>query len=153
MWSVDLSARLAGFMAILMSAPLTMAGEIESTDCMAAATTQQDTNQCAASQLTAADDEMDRLYRAILDQYKDDQGFLSKLQAAQQAWLAFRNAELEARFPAPDKQSEYGSVYPMCSSLFLVRRTRERIAQLREWLDGVEEGEVCAGSVRYRAAD
>ena len=121
-------------------------------DCMETATTQLEINQCASSHLKAADDELNRVYQAILSKYKDDREFLEKLRNAQRAWLTFRDAELAAKFSLGDKQYHYGSVYPMCVNLFLTQRTRERVKQLREWLDGTEEGEVCAGSVRYKPA-
>jgi hypothetical protein len=35
----------------------------------------------------------------------------------------------------------------MCSSLFAEAMTRERIERLRQWIDGVKEGDVCAGSL------
>ena len=116
--------------------------------CMETATTQLEINQCASSHLKAADDELNRVYQAILNKYKDDREFLEKLRNAQRAWLAFRDAELAAKFPLEEKQHHYGSVYPMCANLFLAQWTRERVKQLREWLDGTEEGDVCAGSVQ-----
>jgi uncharacterized protein YecT (DUF1311 family) len=102
------------------------------------------------SQLKAADGELNRLYQAVLKKYKSDTEFLRKLRNAQQAWLKFRDAELEAKFPFADKQARYGSVYPMCANLFLAQRTQERIKDLRQWLDGTEEGDACAGSVHYK---
>ena len=96
-----------------------------------------------ASHLKAADDELNHVYQAILSKYKDDREFLEKLRNAQRAWLTFRDAELAAKFPLGDKQYHYGSVYPMCANLFLAQRTRERVKQLREWLDGQKRGSVC----------
>ncbi|SFB00967.1 Uncharacterized conserved protein YecT, DUF1311 family [Azotobacter beijerinckii] len=150
MWRFGLPGRLTGVIAVLMLPTLTIASDTDPKGCMEAATTQLEHNQCATSYLKAVDDEMNRVYQIIISQYKADQEFIAKLRNAQRAWLAFRDAELEARFPAKDKQSSYGSVYPMCSNTFLVQRTQERIKHLREWLDGIEEGEVCAGSMHYK---
>jgi uncharacterized protein YecT (DUF1311 family) len=150
MWRFDLLGKLACFIVVFVLLTLTVVSGADQKECMETATTQLEHNQCATSHLKAVDDEMNRVYQAILSKYKADREFLAKLRNAQRAWLAFRDAELEARFPFKDKQSHYGSVYPMCSNLFLVERTQERIKQLREWLDGVEEGEVCAGSVQYK---
>jgi uncharacterized protein YecT (DUF1311 family) len=107
-------------------------------------------NQCASSHLQAADDELNRVYQAILRQYKDDREFLEKLRNAQRVWVTFRDAELEAKFPLGDKQYHYGSVYPMCANHFLAQRTWERVKHLRKWLDGTKEGDVCAGSVQSK---
>ena len=52
------------------------------------------------------------------------------------------------KFPAENKQLEYGSVYPMCYSLFLKEMTEERTKKLRVWLTGIKEGDICSGSVK-----
>jgi uncharacterized protein YecT (DUF1311 family) len=152
MWMFDLPGKLACFtVALALLTPLAVSGADEK-DCLETATTQLERNQCATSYLKAVDDELNRVYQAVLSKYKDDQEFLDKLRNAQRAWLTFRDAELEAKFPFGDKQSHYGSVYPMCANRFLAQRTQERIQHLREWLDGTEEGDVCAGSVQYKQA-
>ncbi|MGE5819130.1 MAG: lysozyme inhibitor LprI family protein [Deltaproteobacteria bacterium] len=151
MWLFDLPGKLASFIAaLLLLSPALVAGA-DPKDCMGTATTQSERNQCATSQLKAADDELNRVYQGIVKRYKNDRQFLEKLHNAQQAWLRFRDAELEAKFPFADKRARYGSVYPMCANLFLAQRTQERIKDLRQWLDGTEEGDVCAGSVSYKA--
>jgi uncharacterized protein YecT (DUF1311 family) len=137
--------------ALVLLIPIMLSGA-DQKECMETATTQLKLNQCATSRLKAADDELNRIYQAILRKYKDDREFLEKLRNAQRAWLTFRDAELEAKFPFGDKQYHYGSGYPMCADLFLAQRTQERAKHLREWLDGTEEGDVCAGSVQYKPA-
>ncbi|MGB7330433.1 MAG: lysozyme inhibitor LprI family protein, partial [Terriglobales bacterium] len=84
----------------------------------------------------------------ILKEYADDQQFIAKLKTAQKAWLAFRDAELEALYPKDNKQAEYGTVYPMCHCSELQFLTEERTKQLNRWLDGTREGDVCAGSIK-----
>lgn len=148
----DLLRKVACFIVALgFLTPIVVSGA-DQKECLEAATTQLALNQCATSNLKAADDELNRVYQAILRKYKDDREFLEKLHNAQRAWLAFRDAELEAKFPSEDKQYHYGSAYPMCANRFLAQRTEERIKHLREWLDGTEEGDVCAGSVQYKPA-
>ena len=143
---------VAGFIVVAaLLAPVAASGA-DSKDCMEAAATQSERNRCASSRLKAADDELNRVYQALQRQYKGDRQFLEKLRKAQRAWLTFRAAELEARFPSENKQRQYGSAYPMCADAFLAQRTEERIDRLREWLDGTEEGNVCAGSVQYKSA-
>lgn len=150
MWLFDFPGKLTSFVvALVFLNPVLVAGAATK-DCMETATTQSQRDQCATRQLKAADDELNRVYQAILKKYKSDTDFVRKLRNAQQAWLKFRDAELEAKFPLQDKRARYGSVYPMCANLFLVRRTQERIKDLRQWLDGTEEGDVCAGSVHYK---
>jgi uncharacterized protein YecT (DUF1311 family) len=151
MWIFGSPGKVAFFVgaSVFISIAVSCAGQKE---CMETATTQLDLNQCASSHLKAADDELNRVYQTILSKYQDDREFLEKLDNAQRAWLTFRDAELEAKFPLGDKQYHYGSVYPMCANLFLAQWTRERVKQLREWLDGIEEGDVCAGSVPDKPA-
>jgi uncharacterized protein YecT (DUF1311 family) len=150
MWMFDLPAKLTGLAAALALLSPAPAVGADPKNCMETATTQLQRNQCASSQLKAADGELNRVYQAILKKYKNDTDFLRKLRNAQQAWLKFRDAELEAKFPLTDKRARYGSAYPMCANLFLAQRTQERIKDLRQWLDGTEEGDVCAGSVHYK---
>ncbi len=91
--------------------------------------------------------EMDRLYAEILERFGDDTRFIDKLQASQKAWQRYRDAHLEALYPADDKMLEYGSAYRNCRRIALAALTRERIEHLRRWLQGVPEGEVCVGSL------
>jgi uncharacterized protein YecT (DUF1311 family) len=139
----------AALMVVLIPSPAWGGGQ---EGCVETANTQLEANQCAGRELKADDAELNRVYQAILTRYKDQRAFVESLRKAQRAWVRFRDAELAAKFPGDDKQSRYGSVYPMCASRFLAERTRERIEQLREWLNGTEEGDVCAGSVHYRPA-
>ena len=116
-------------------------------DCMEGAQTQMAMNQCAAQELRAADAELNLIYQKLREVYAGDPAFLEKLKLAQRAWIAFRDAELAAKYPATDKR-DYGSIFPMCSSQYVGDLTRKRIADLKVWLDGVQEGDACAGSVR-----
>jgi uncharacterized protein YecT (DUF1311 family) len=116
--------------------------------CMDSAQSQAAMNECASNSLGAADKELNQVYQQVLRKYAKDTVFVAKLKAAQKAWLAFRDAELEARYPANDKSLEYGSVYPMCANNDLEAMTRQRTEALRAWLKGAEEGDVCAGSYR-----
>jgi len=78
----------------------------------------------------------------LLAQFAADPAALKKLEAAQVAWLAYRDAELAAIFPAEQPQSEYGSVFPSCWGLEHARLFRDRTRGLRALSP---EGEVCGG--------
>lgn len=107
------------------------------------------TNQaCAESQ--RVDAALNRVYRAVLIDYSDDTRFIARLRAAQRAWVTYRDAHVAALFPAADPQSEYGSSYSMCRCQELTTLTQARVDELQRWADGVEEGEVCAGSIATR---
>jgi len=116
------------------------------------AQTQADLDKEACGQFHQADASMNQAYSRILKEYATDEPFLAKLKAAQRAWLAFRDADLEAHFPKADKQPEYGTVYPVCRCTHLQELTEERTKQLKLWLDVTPEGDVCAGSVKTAAS-
>lgn len=109
------------------------------------AQTQLQMNTEACDEYKKADDRLNAIYQQVLEQNKADAAFIAKLKKAQRAWLAFRDAELEAIYPATDKQTEYGSVYPMCNCMELTTLVNQRIEQLSGWLSA-KEGDVCSGS-------
>lgn len=112
------------------------------------AQTQSDTNQDACIRYKKADAEMNRLYRQVLNSYKSDAVFTRKLKIAQQAWIQFRDAHLESLYPKQNKLSAYGSAHPMCRCLVLADLTDERAKELKKWVTGAEEGDVCSGSTK-----
>lgn len=118
--------------------------------CNAPAQTQSEMNDAACAKYKTADAEMNTVYRQVLNKYKSETVFLAKFKAAQRAWIAFRDAHLESLYPEPDKLQAYGSVYPVCRCRVLTDLTAERTKQLKQWLDGAEEGDVCSGSVKIK---
>ncbi len=127
--------------------PLAAQAQKPEADCFDKAVTQADLNDCAGEQFAAADAELNRVYKAILEKYKQDPLFVEKLRAAQRAWLTYRDAEIEAKYPHNKEPGHYGSSIRMCYPLYQAQLTQERTKKLREWLDGAEEGDVCSGSV------
>lgn len=112
--------------------------------------TQADMNNQAYQDFKKADDELNKVYNQIVKKYKDDKVFIAKLQKAELAWIKYRDAEIEAIYPEPykDNMMNYGCVYPMCKYMNLTEITKHRIKELKLWLKGIEEGDVCAGSRR-----
>lgn len=94
------------------------------------------------------DKELNKIYSQILLKYKNDKIFISKLQKAEIAWIKFRDAEIEAIYPEEDKMHNYGTVYLMCVNGILTEMTQQRIKELKLWLKGMPEGDVCSGSRR-----
>jgi uncharacterized protein YecT (DUF1311 family) len=97
-----------------------------------------------------SDAELNRVYLQILNDYKQDTVFTDKLRAAQRTWIAFRDAHVESLYPAKDKNARYGSIYSMCQCLALKELTDHRVSELKKWIEGVPEGESCAGSVKIK---
>ncbi|WP_035270886.1 lysozyme inhibitor LprI family protein [Desulfonatronum thiodismutans] len=115
-----------------------------------AAQTQMEMNLDACEAFKAAYESLDATYQRILVEYQDEKAFLVKFKAAQESWMIFRDAHLAALYPEEDTQMAYGSIFPLCRCQALLEMTEQRIQVLEKWIDGVEEGDVCVGSIRYR---
>ncbi|MBD0297848.1 MAG: DUF1311 domain-containing protein [Flavisolibacter sp.] len=106
-------------------------------------------NQQANVSFQKADKELNAVYQKVILKYTNDPAFIASLKAAQRLWIQFRDAELKMKYPHRE-QGYYGSVYPMCYSAYKEELTRQRIKTLQQWLEGVEEGDVCAGSIKLK---
>ncbi len=113
------------------------------------AQTQQDMNAQAYNAYMRADSQLNKVYNKILMEYRENKSFTTHLNKAQRAWIVFRDAQVDARFP-PEEKVNYGSVFPLCHSMYLHELTETRINDLNVWLTGIEEGDVCLGSVRMK---
>lgn len=109
--------------------------------------TQMDMNNKAYQEWKKADDELNKVYKQVLEKYKEDKVFIAKFKKAELAWIKFKDAEIEAIYPDEDKRN-YGSVYPMCANGIATEMTQQRTKELKLWLKGIQEGDVCAGSRR-----
>jgi uncharacterized protein YecT (DUF1311 family) len=101
--------------------------------CFDIANTQVEINACAGEDLKRAKSEQTRVYQELLAKLQRDPVARRKVEAAQQAWIAFRDAHLQELFPKEDKSS-YGSVYPMSIALASAEVTRQRTTMLRDIL-------------------
>lgn len=128
--------------------PATATEVTDVNQCLQQAQTQTAMNSCQNLDFKQADTELNRVYRLIQQVYQDDPQFLAKLKQSQRTWIKQRDADLAMRFPAANAALEYGSVYPMCYAAVATELTTQRIAFLKQWLSGIEEGDVCSGSVK-----
>ena len=110
--------------------------------------TQLQMNEASCAEYKQADREMNRVYLKIVSDYRGRLAFIKALKKAQLAWLRYRDAHVESIFPGD--ASQYGSVSTMCRCGSLAEITKERTQTLNRWLEGIEEGDVCAGSVRIK---
>ena len=114
-------------------------------DCYATAQTQLDLNRCAAASWSSAEKQMEAVYPAVLERHKQNQLFVDRLERSQDAWKAYRQAHPEAIYPNESRdQNSWGSIHAMCSSTVMEGKARQRIAELRQWLE--KRPDVCGGT-------
>lgn len=111
--------------------------------------TQLEMNQEEQSKYVKADKELNLVYNKILKEYKSDTEFIKNFKNAQRIWIQFRDAEMKSKYPDRE-EGYYGSIHPMCWSIYLAELTEERTKKLKTWLTGMEEGDVCSGSIRIK---
>ncbi|QKJ32139.1 DUF1311 domain-containing protein [Mucilaginibacter mali] len=111
------------------------------------AQSQQAMNLQAGERYKKADKELNMIYQKILKDYSSKPTFIKKFVIAQRLWVQLRDAELAAKYPEP---GFYGSVELMCKAAYLESLTKDRIKFLKVWIDGLEEGDTCIGSVKTK---
>lgn len=132
---------------LFLSVPICASAD-DTASCLKTAKTQLDMNRCTGLDYQAADNELNRAYKQILKVYSGEKKFLNKLKESQRAWIKLRDADLEMMYPEENKRVQYGSAYPMCVIGLNTKITLQRIEYLKGWLAGIEEGDVCAGSIK-----
>ena len=100
---------------------------------------QQMMNICAGEDYKAADAKLNKAYQDIVG--GNDAKTNKLMQAAQRAWITFRDAE--CNYSTAD--SEGGSIHPLEVSQCLTRLTDDRIKQLTT-VANCEEGDVSCAS-------
>ncbi|EHK63606.1 lysozyme inhibitor LprI family protein [Achromobacter arsenitoxydans] len=101
------------------------------------ASTQTDMSLCADQAYRKSDAELNAAYKDVTARLKNDKEAATKLQAAQKAWLFFRDAE--CAFSSGGVSG--GSAYPMVLSMCLDKLTQARTKELRAYLK-CEEGDM-----------
>jgi uncharacterized protein YecT (DUF1311 family) len=110
--------------------------------------TQNDLNIKAKLEFEKVDKNLNQLYKKILQDYKSDTIFIKSMKEAQRQWVKYRDAQEKMKYPAYKGAIE--SVLPMCRNYYLTELTNSRIKELKQWIDGVEEGDVCSGSIKIK---
>jgi uncharacterized protein YecT (DUF1311 family) len=108
--------------------------------CIEKAKTQTEMNTCACEEAARADAKLNEAYRMLLERAAGDSELLTKLKAAENAWVAYRDAYMDAMYPAKDKQAEYGSVYPMESDLLRSKLTERQVQALADLFEPLQGG-------------
>jgi len=132
---------------MIFSFPLVLPQQRKSTksDPCSKALTQASLQSCFCDRAQKADAQLNDVYQQLLKKNASDANFIDKLKISERAWVAFRDAQLEAIYSDPDPKAAYGSVFTMCECMAREELTMDRIKQLRRMLKSVE-GDVCAWS-------
>jgi uncharacterized protein YecT (DUF1311 family) len=104
--------------------------------------TQREMNEDAFAGLERAEVELTRVYQKALKWAESDPVLVNNLRKAQRAWIVFRDAHLEAIFPAEKRYSARS----MAAAIVQTELTEARIEQLKGWAEGIEEGDITAGT-------
>jgi uncharacterized protein YecT (DUF1311 family) len=99
--------------------------------------TQLGMNEAADKELRAAEREMSTLVENLVSKPGASPAAVAKLKEAQASWEAYRDAQLHAMWPFPERDS-YGSVYPMCVAISRTALTKLRVAELQAMLNPLE---------------
>jgi uncharacterized protein YecT (DUF1311 family) len=102
--------------------------------CSDAARTQAALHVCADAELRRAERELDEAARRLLSTVRDKPGAAARVKAMEQSWVAYRDAFVEAAYPAKDKQASYGTMFLVEALLTRARLTRRHTAEVRELL-------------------
>jgi len=82
-------------------------------------------------------------YQKVLKIYENK--YVKKFQQAEVAWLAFRDADAQAFASLAPASNPVNARFTWQSQL-----DRQRTKELQQWIDGTEEGNVCAGTIPIR---
>jgi uncharacterized protein YecT (DUF1311 family) len=110
----------------------------------AKANTQRDMDACSAAALSDADRQLNATYQAVLKKWAAFPAMSTKLRQAQRNWLAYRDADIAARFAIADQDKATGTAgtaYPTAHNLYQAGLDLERSARLCEYLRGDAYGE------------
>ena len=97
-----------------------------------------------------SDTELNELYKEILKEYSTDTIFIQAFRTSQLNWIKFRDSELKMKYPDRGSSGQYGSIHPLCISNYLAELTESRTERLKVWITGIEEGDVCSGTVKNK---
>jgi uncharacterized protein YecT (DUF1311 family) len=102
--------------------------------CSEKAKVQAEMNACANDEAARVDAELNEVYQELISRVASQPEATAKIKAAEGAWIAYRDAYMDAMYPAKNKQAEYGSIYPMEADLLRAKLTQRQVTALKELL-------------------
>jgi uncharacterized protein YecT (DUF1311 family) len=109
--------------------------------CSANAKSTPEIHACANQEAIRVDKELNGVYRSLLTKAEKDPIATAKFKAAERAWIAYRDAYIEAMYPAENKQAAYGSIYPTEVLLLSTKLTRQQIDALNELFKNYDDSQ------------
>ncbi len=125
---------LLTLLAVLGHAPCFKQDSAEYRACSDKANTQAEMTACAGAEAKRVDTKLDSTYRALLAKVESQPEAVVKIKAAERAWVAYRDAYIEATYPAKDKATQYGSIYPLDVALLRAKLTQRQVTALEDML-------------------
>lgn len=122
----------AAFFVLLSSFSLFGQNSATYSSCIKQANTQTEMNVCANKEAVRADTELNRTYHELLSKATSQPDAVEKIKACERAWITYRDAYMEAMYPAKDKQAEYGSIYSMELDLRRAKVTQQHVNALKD---------------------
>lgn len=110
--------------------------------------TQAEMNTKAKTEYEKVDKDLNKVYQELIQDYKNDTVFIKSMKEAQRQWVKFRDAQVKMKYPPYPNAN--ASVLPICRYYYLKELTSFRVNELKQWVDGVEEGDVCSGSIKIK---
>ena len=130
------------YLVLLLSMLLTLLGQTpcfahdsaEYRACSDKANTQAEMTACAGAEAKRVDAKLNSTYRALLARAASQPEAVAKIKAAERVWVAYRDAYIEATYPAKDKATEYGSMYSLEVALLRAKLTQRQVTALEDML-------------------
>lgn len=104
--------------------------------------TQLDENKAACAKRDVERKKLDDGITELLRRAQKDPALSSRIKKSQQAWVAFKDAQVSALYGSTNPLADYGSVWPMCVCAAEQDLIKERRAQVQRMLDRVD-GDLC----------
>jgi uncharacterized protein YecT (DUF1311 family) len=123
----------------LVLVPLVSVSAAAAQDCDRKDETQSGMTICASADFAASDRQLNATYGEIMKRLADDQAGRKRLQAAQRAWVSFRDAECEFQ----TAMTIGGSIHPMLVAQCRTELTDGRTKQLDAYLACAEGDMTC----------
>ena len=120
------------FGSIICRAVLAQDSELDR--CLDKADTQLAMNHCASDEGFRVEAQLHDVYQKLLAAAREDPGAVEAIMSMQKAWIDFRDAYMDAMYPAKDKQAAYGSIFPLEFNLLRAKLTQQQTEALKEIL-------------------